>query len=66
MIVNQSIAITNEIFKLFDDGLEVRELFLDASKAFAKTWHERLLLKLNQNGISGNLLKLLLDFFFRQ
>ena len=64
MIVNQSIAITNEIYKLFDDGLEVRGVFLDTSNAFAKGWCERVLLKLNQNGISGNLLKHLLDFLF--
>ena len=63
MIVNQSIAITNEIYKLFD-GLEVRGVFLDTSNAFAKAWCERVLLKLNQNGISGNLLKHLLDFLF--
>ena len=39
--------------------------FLNISKVFDtfdKVWHEGLLLKLNQNGISGNLLKLLCDF----
>ena len=46
----------------FDEGFEVRGVFLDISKAFDKVWHEGLLLKLNQNGISGNLLKLLRDF----
>ena len=43
-------------------GFEVRGVFLDISKAFDKVWHEGLLLKLNQNGIFGNLLKLLRDF----
>ena len=61
--VNQLLAITHEIYKLFDEGFEVREVFLDISKAFDKIWHEGLLLKLNQNGISRNLLKLLRDFF---
>ena len=60
--VNQLLAITHEIYKSFDEGFEVRRVFLDISKAFDKVWHEGLLFKLNQNGISGNLLKLLRDF----
>ena len=60
--VNQLLAITHEIYKSFDEGFEVRRVFLDISKAFDKVWHKGLLLKLNQNGISGNLLKLLRDF----
>ena len=60
--VNQLLAITHEIYKSFDEGLEVRGVFLDISKAFDKVWHEGLLLKLNQNGISGNLLNLLRNF----
>ena len=63
--VNQLLAITHEIYKSLDEGFEVRGVFLDIldiSKAFDKVWHEGLLLKLNQNGISGNLLKLLSDF----
>ena len=61
--VNQLIAITHEIYKSFDDGLEVRGVFLDISKAFDKVWHEGLLLKLSLNGISGNLLKLYVIFY---
>ena len=49
---------------MFDDGLEVRGVFLDISKALDKVWHEGLLLKLSLNGISGNLLKLLRDFLY--
>ena len=60
--VNQLLAITHEIYKSFDEGFEVRPVFLDISNAFDKVWHEGLLLKLNQNDISGNLLKLLCDF----
>ena len=36
--------------------------FFDKSKAFDKIWHEDLILKLNQNGISGKLLRLIKDF----
>ena len=61
---NQLIAITHEIYKSFDDRLEVRGVFLDISKAFDKVWHEGLLLKLSLNGISRNLLKLLRDFLY--
>ena len=60
--VNQLVSITHEIYKSFDKGHEVRDVFLDISKAFHKVWHDGIIFKLTQNGISGNLLKLLRDF----
>ena len=39
--------------------MEVRAVFLDISKAFDIVWHEGLIFKLKQNGISGKLLKFL-------
>ena len=59
--VNQLVSITHEIYKSFDEGHEVRGAFLDISKASDKVWHDGIILKLTQNGISGNLLKLLRD-----
>ena len=44
--INQLLAITHEIYKSFDDGFEVRGVFLDISEAFDKVWHEGLIFKL--------------------
>ena len=50
------------IYESFDVGREVRSVFLDISKAFDKVWHDGIIYKLTQNGISGNLLNLLEEF----
>ena len=60
--INQLLSITNEIYSSFDDGFEVRSVFLDISKAFDKVWHEGIIFKLQQNGISDDLLNILSDF----
>ena len=49
-------------YKSFDEGFEVRGVFLDISKAFDRVWHDGLIFKLQENGISGKLLLLLKDF----
>ena len=48
--INQLISITHERYQSFDDGLEVRGVFFDISKAFDKVWHEGLIYKLKQKG----------------
>ena len=58
---NQLLGLVDTIHRSFETSpsLEVRAIFLDISKAFDKVWHERLVFKLKQNGVSGTLLKLL-------
>ena len=57
---NQLLYLVNGIHLEFEDpkSLEFRAVFLDISKAFDKVWHQELIVKLKQNGISGNLLML--------
>ena len=54
--------IIHEIYQSFDDNLEVRDIFLDISKAFDKVWYKGLIYKLKQNGKSGNILNIIIDF----
>ena len=58
-ITNLLLYLVNEIHEAFEDrnSLKVRTVFPDISKAFDKVWHDGLIFKLKQNGISGRLLK---------
>ena len=60
--INQLLSITHEIYQSFDEGFDVRSVFLDITKAFDKVWQDGLIFKPKQNGISGNLLNLLSNF----
>ena len=42
--------------------MKSKSVFLDISKTFDKVWHEGLIFKLELNGISGKLLRLIKDF----
>ena len=46
--IYQLLSITHKISTSFDNGLEVRSVFLDISKAFDKVWHEGLIFKLKK------------------
>ena len=49
--INQLLSINQEIFTSFDNGLEVRSVFLDLSKTFDIVWHKGVIFKLKQKGI---------------
>ena len=45
-----------------NSSLETHGVFLDISKAFDRVWHDGLIFKLKQNGVSGNLFQLIKSF----
>ena len=59
--INQLLSINHEIYSYFDECLEVINVLFDNSKVFDRVWHDGIIFKLTQNGISGNLLNLLRD-----
>ena len=52
----QLLELYHHIVSSLDQGKEIRFIFLDVSKAFDRVWHEGLLHKLKEAGISGKLL----------
>ena len=62
---NQLLYLVNETFE-DPKSLEVRAVFLDISKVFDKVWHDGLIFKLKQNGISGSLLKLFENYLLNR
>ena len=55
LCIYQLLSITYEIYQSFDNGFEVRGIFLDISKAFDKVWHKGLIFKSKQNRVTGDL-----------
>lgn len=56
--INQLLSITLKNFQSFDEGLEIRSVFLYFSN---KEWNKGLIFKPSQNWISGNLINILSD-----
>ena len=53
--INQLLKIVHQIYQDINDGKDTCMVFLDVSKAFDKVWHEGLLFKIRQMGITGSL-----------
>ena len=62
--INQLLYITHSIFTGFEEfpSRETRAVFLDISKAFDKVWHDGLIFKLKNYGISGPLISLIQSY----
>ena len=50
------------MYQSFDDGFEVKGVFLDTSKAFDKVWHNGLIYKSMENWVACDLLNTLTNF----
>ena len=57
--IYQLLSITANIYDSFENYDEIRAIFLDISRAFDRVWHDGLILKLESNVISENLLTFL-------
>ena len=55
-------CISQLLYESFDSAIEVRNVFLDMSKAFNKVWQKGLIHKLKRNGVAVNLLNTLANF----
>ena len=53
---NQLVEIYNTIISNLDKGRDVRFVFCDISKAFDRVWHEGIIFKLRQYGISDQII----------
>ena len=53
----------HKTYKSFDDGFEVKGVFLDISKAFDKVKRKGIIFKLKENGIPVNYLVHYLTFY---
>ena len=62
--IYQLLAITHDIFLSFDSNpsLKTNGVFLDISEAFDRVWHDDLLFKLKQIGVTGNGPRLIKSF----
>ena len=63
--IKQLRSIHHEVLNKFDKGPEVRGIFCDISNAFDRIWHDGLIFKLHQNGISGGIINILRELLHK-
>ena len=61
--LNQLLPMTHEIYQSLDADLEVRGVFLEIYKAFEKVWHDSLIYKLRDNGVTDKVLNIFNGLF---
>jgi len=59
----QLLKVVDKLSELMDEGMNMDIVFLDFSKAFDSVPHQRLLLKLQNYGVSGPVLEWIRSFF---
>ena len=60
--VNQLSYLYHSFCKALDDNKDIQIIYCDVKKAFEKVWHDGLVFKLKQLGVTGNLLAWLQDY----
>ena len=63
--LKQLLPRAHDIYQSFEYGFETRSFSLDIWKACDKAWYEAPPFKVNQNGSSGSLARILTEFFNR-
>jgi hypothetical protein len=64
--VNQLVYLVHKIHKAFEQGKEVRMVFIDISKAFDRVWHKGLLHKLKLIGVGSPVLSWFESYLFNR
>ena len=61
-MVNQLLCIYNNLCKSFDTGITTQAVYLDISNAFDRVWHNGLISKIEDTGITKKLLSWFRDY----
>ena len=62
LCINQLLSISHEIYKSLDNGYKDRGVLFYISKAFNKVYRNGTIYELKQNGVTYNLLNIVINF----